>query len=127
MAKNVLVGMDVDVGARILQALDDAGLRVTVALWAVLPEYEEWRLVLSSRKFDSMKLGDAYGLLHDALDASGISLQETPAVVILRATDPFIKDLRKTYGKDKVMEGMRLGPQAIGNRFIDDAYAYRIS
>jgi len=44
----------------------------------------------------------------------------------LRTSDPFIKALRKIFGKAKSVEGMRLGGQTRGNRFLDDAYVYRI-
>ena len=95
MDNAALVSMDLERGSRILQILDDAGLQVKVAMWAVLGEYEDWRLVLSSRKFDNGSLRDAYGLLHQALDASGFPLELTPTVVILQTSDPFIKELRK--------------------------------
>jgi hypothetical protein len=127
MGKTGLVGLDVGTGSRILQILDDAGLQVKAALWAFLDEYDEWRLVLSSRKFDEVDLGEAYGLLHKALDAAGFPYEQTPTVVILRISDPFIKALRKIFGKAKSVEGVRLGGQTIGNRFLDDAYVYRIS
>ena len=127
MDKTALVGFEVEKGSRILQLLDEAGLQVKVALWAFLGEYEEWRLVLSSSKFDNGSLRDAYGLLHKALDAAGFPLEQTPTVVILRTSDPFIKTLRKIFGKAKSVEGMRLGGQTIGNRFLDDAFVYRIS
>jgi hypothetical protein len=127
VAKTVLVSPDIDKGAKILQILDDAGLKVTVALWAFLPEYEDWRLILSSRKFDAAGLKEAYGLLHDTLDAAGFSLEETPIVGIFRSTDPFIRSLRKIFGKTKSVDGMRLGGQTFGDRFVEDAYAYRIS
>lgn len=127
MDKAALVSVDLEKGSRMLQILDDAGLDVKVALWAVLADYEDWRLVLSSRKFDARDLGKAYGLMHQALDAAGFPIEHTPTVVILRATDPFIKDLRKTFGKTRNVEGMRLHPQNIGNRFVDDGYVYRVS
>jgi hypothetical protein len=127
MDKAALVSVDLEKGSRILQILDDAGLRVNVALWAVLADYGDWRLILSSRKFDVTDLRKAYGLLHDALDAAGFTLEETPPVVILRSNDPFVKAMRKIFGKAKSIEGMRLGGQAFGDRFIDDGYAYRIS
>jgi hypothetical protein len=127
MDKTALVGFEVEKGSRILQLLDEAALQVKVALWAFLGEYEEWRLVLSSSKFDGGSLRDAYGLLHKALDGAGFPLEQTPTVVILRTSDPFIKALRKIFGKAKGVEGMRLGSQTIGNRYLDDAYAYRIS
>ncbi|HTC34068.1 MAG TPA: hypothetical protein VK724_11895 [Bryobacteraceae bacterium] len=127
MDKTALVGFDVEKGSRILQILEDAGLQVKVALWAFLAEYDEWRLVLSSRSFDALDLREAYDRLHQALDAAGLSLQETPTVVILRMNDPFVKALRKIFAKTKSVEGMRLGGQIFGDRFVEDAYAYRIS
>ena len=98
-----------------------------MALWAFLGEYDEWRLVLSSRKFNDGSLQDAYGLLHEALDAAGFPLELTPTVVIFRTTDPFVKDLRKIFRKAKSVEGIRLGGQTIGKRYLDDAFVYRIS
>lgn len=50
-----------------------------------------------------------------------------PVVMILPMTDPFIKGLRRIFGKTKNVEGMRRGGQMIGDRFIEDAFVYRIS
>jgi hypothetical protein len=47
--------------------------------------------------------------------------------MIFAMTDPFIKGLRRLFGKAKSAEGMRLGGQMIGDRFIEDGYVYRIS
>ena len=46
--------------------------------------------------------------------------------MILTMNDPFIRDLRRQFGKAKNVEGMRLR-QTIGDWFIEDAYVYRIS
>ncbi len=127
MAKTVLVGPDIEKGAKILQILDDAGLNVSVALWAFLPEYESWRFILSSRKLDAAGLRGAYGLFHDTLDAAGFLLEDTPTVGIFPRTDPFIRSLRKLFGKAKGVDGMRLGGQKFGDHFVEDGYAYRIS
>ncbi len=127
MDKTALVGIDVEMGRRILQSLDEAGLDIRVALWTYLAEYEDWRFTVSSRKFDELDIRKAFGLMHEALDVAGISLEETPTLLILRMSDPFIKTLRKIFGKTKSVEGMRLGLQSIGNRFLEDAYVYRIS
>jgi hypothetical protein len=123
--KTLLVGPDIDKGSKILEILDAAGLRVSVALWAFLADYEAWRIVLSSRKFDSAGPIGGYGLLHDALDAGGLSLEETPPVGIFRNTDPFIRALRKDYGNAPI--GMRVRAQLLGDRFVEDAYIYRVS
>ena len=126
MDQATLVNLDIKRGSELLDALDRAKLKVTVALWVYLPEYEDWRLVVSARRFDSLDPRDAYRLLHDSLAAVGFTPEKTPTEMILPMTDPFIRDLRQ-LGKTKSVEGMRLGGQMIGDRFIQDAYVYRIS
>ena len=66
-----LVSVDIDSGLKLLDILDKANLKVGVALWACLAEYEDWRLILSGKEFDSHRQMDAYGLLHKALDNAG--------------------------------------------------------
>lgn len=44
----------------------------------------------------------------------------------LQVTDPFIKELRRMFSKAKNVEGMRLGLQLIGGRFVEDAYVCQI-
>jgi len=127
MDKTALVSVDLERGSEMLQALDQAKIKVNVALWAHLAEYEDWRFVVSGRKFDSLRLTEAYGLLNGALTTFGIPIERTPPVLILPMSDPFIRALRRLFGKTKSVEGMRLGGQLLGDRFIEDGYAYRIS
>jgi hypothetical protein len=127
MDKAALVNIDIQRGADILDALDGANVKVSVALWAHLAEYEDWRLVFAARRFDAMDLGDAYGLLHDRLADAGVTVEKTPPLMILPMSDPFIKDLRRLFGKARSVEGKRLGGQMFGDRFVEDAYVYRIS
>ena len=35
--------------------------------------------------------------------------------------------LRRTFGKAKTVEGMRLGGHMVGKRWVEDAYVYRVS
>jgi len=127
MGKAALVNIDVEKGSEILKVLDDANVKVRVALWLYSPDYEDWRLLLSSKDFDRTDLVEAYGLVNSALDAAGIALEQTPPILILSMSSPFIRTLRKIFGKAKSVEGMRLGGQMIGDRFVDDAYVYRVS
>jgi hypothetical protein len=46
--------------------------------------------------------------------------------MILEMKDPFIRALRRIFGKAKSVEGMRLGLQTIGDRFVEDGIVYRI-
>jgi hypothetical protein len=122
-----MVSIDIDVGAELVEKLEQAKVKVSVAIWAHLSEYGDWRLILASRQFDSVDLRDAYGLLHDALDAAGVGPERAPLVMILPMNDPFIRDLRRRFSRAKTVDGMRLGGQLFGDRFIEDAYVYRIS
>ena len=127
MDKAAMVGLDIDRAAELLGALEHAKLKVGMALWAYLSEYEDWRLVISARGLDSLDLRDAYRLLHDSLATAGFTPRNTPSVMILPMADPFIRELRRLFGRTKSVEGMRLGGQMIGDRFVQDAYVYRIS
>ena len=44
----------------------------------------------------------------------------------MKMSDPFVRALRRVFAKTKSVEGMRLGGQQIGDRFVDDALVYRI-
>ena len=127
MDKTVLVSLDLETGAKIIEALDNAGLKVNVALWATLSEYGDSRLILASRHFDDASPIKSYGKVLDTLREEGISTYQAPPLLVLRMNDPFIKELRKIFGKTKSVVGTRLGGQSFGDRFIEDAYVYRIS
>ena len=127
MDKTALVSVDIDRGAELLDILDRAKLRVSVVLWVYLSEYEDWRLVISGREFDVLDLRDAYRLLHNTLAAGGFTPEKTPPIMIVPMADPFIKELRRIFGRARSVEGMRLGGQMIGDRFLEDAYVYRVS
>ena len=126
MDKAPLVTTDTMKGTGWLKALDHSKLDISVALWLYLPEYEDWRFALSSPMLDTVPISKAYGLVHDALDRAGFPLEQTPPLLILPMKDPLIKQLRRIFGKAKSVEGMRLGGQMIGDRFVEDALVYRI-
>lgn len=127
MGQALLVNIDLDAGAEILRIVDKAGVNVSVALWVNLDEYSDWRLLMSSRQFDVAGPHKASGLVFDALNAAGFPVEKTPTILILPMADPSVRALRRIFGKAKTVEGMRLGGQQIGNRWVEDAYVYRIS
>jgi hypothetical protein len=127
MDKAALVGIDIDRGAEVLTALDKAGLKIRVAMWLYADEYEDWRLVLSGPDLDNVGLRDAYGRVHEALDAAGIPRENVPTLFLLPMTDPFIKGLRRSYAKANHLEGKRIGPRTVGDRWVEGSYLYRIT
>lgn len=127
MDKTALLSVDLERGSEVLDILDRAGLKVSVATWAHLSEYGDWRLILAGRQLDALGTRDAYGAIHEALAAAGLGAYQTPNILILSMSDKTVRDLRRAFGKAKSVEGMRLGGQLFGDRFFEDGYAYRIS
>jgi hypothetical protein len=124
--KTALVMPDFKTGLDLVSALDASALPISVALWLYSPDHEDWRFVLASRRLDAAEPSERYGLVHDALTAAGISLERTPTLMILKMADPFIRALRQIFPKTQSVEGMRLGGQVIGDRFVEAALVYRI-
>jgi len=127
MDKTAIVSIDIDRGSELLRILDRAKIHVAVALWMFSSEYEDWRLVVAGRQFDTIDLREAYRLINDSLAKAGFTPGRTPPIMILPMADAFIKSLRRIFGKAKSVEGLRLGGQMIGDRFVQDAYVYRVS
>jgi len=125
MDQTTLVGPDVSAGSEAIAALDSAGVRDITALLVLLPEYGDWRLVLSSPSLDQNHLLKAQERVSEIL--GGRFVYRLPPKMVFRTKDPFIRDLHRMYGKAKDVAGMRLGPQTIGGRFIEGAYIYRIA
>jgi len=124
MDQATLVNFDVDAGARVLGALDEAQIKVVVALLMVSSDYDDWRLVLSSPSLDQTHMLKAYEKVAEILQTQFSQL--LPPILILPTKDPFVKELRRLFGKASNVNGMRLGGQTIGNRFVANAYVYRI-
>ncbi len=71
----VLVAADLTIGEEHVRALDKSTLSISVAMWLYAYEFEDWRFVLSSRHLDAARGAQAYGLVHDAFTASGITAE----------------------------------------------------
>lgn len=125
MDKAALVSLDIEAGSRVVSVLENAGLPIKVALWMATPEYEEGRLVLASPRLDQTAPLHAYEQVAETLQ--GEFSYSPPAILILRMKDPFIQQLRQLFGKTRSVDGMRLGGQMIGNRFISEGYVYKIT
>lgn len=127
MVKTPLVSLDIDDCKAVLTALDQAKLGICVAVWAYLDYYEDWRFVLAGKHLDAVHILNGYGTINDAIRAAGITEAHKPPLLLLPLTDPLIKALRRSNGKSKQFEPRRIGGHMIGNRFVDDGYAFRIS
>ena len=126
MGTPALVSFDIENGEKVVEALDKAGMTPNVALWAKLPDYEDWRLVIASDRLDQSSPFAAYSEINAAIDKAGIPIHRQPTIFMRPMNDPMIQDLRSTFASTSDTHGMRLGRQMFGDKYFEDAVVYRI-
>ncbi len=126
MGTPALVSFDIENGDSVIQAMDDDGKTPNVALWAKLPDYEDWRLVIASDRLDQVSPLAAYTEINDALRKAKIPSHREPTILMKPMDDPMIRDLREAFATAADTRGMRLGGQKFGDKYLEDAVVYRI-
>ena len=126
MDTSTLVSYDIENGKEVIEALDRDGKTPNVALWAKLPDYENWRLVIASDRLDQSSSLSGYEEINAAMKKAGISYSKRPTIYWRPMDKPFIKALRRTFASTKDTYGMRLGGQMFGDQYLEDAFVYRI-
>ena len=126
MDTTALVSFDIETGKRVIDAMEKAGIAPEVALWAVLPQYEDWRLLVASSRLSEIPRTGGYAQINDAMREANISFWSAPLVFLRNMRDPFIVELRQQYASADDTYGIRLGGQKFGDQYIEDAFVYRI-
>lgn len=149
MATAALVDKDLDIGREIIKAL--AGhIPVTVAFWAYVPESSEWQLFIATPLVDSKGPKGAYQEVFDVLHDAKMDPYLPWRKLFLRSPkDPVLNNLDKQRGlrgsiEITVSENIPTGSQsgyyvtyvpysdeifrtfneAVGDRFVEEAYVY---
>jgi len=128
MATETLVNFDIENGKEVIDALDRVGKGPDVALWAKFPDYESLRLVIASPGLDQKSEFSGYTQIIDAMDKAGIPVHRQPSFFMRPMDDPMIQALRSSsiYASEAGTYGMRLGGQVFGDKYLEDAFVYRI-
>ena len=126
MGTATLVSYDIENGQQVIDALDQAGRAPNVALWAKLPDYENWRLILASDRLDQSSPVSGYSEINQAIDKAGIPIHRQPTIFLRPMDNPFIQELRRLFAATADTRGMRLGGQRFGDKYLEDAFVYRI-
>ena len=121
-----LVSYDIENGKEVIDALDKDGKTPNVALWAKLPDYDDWRLVIASDRLDQSSALSGYEEINAAMKKAGISYRKRPAIYWRPMNKPFIEALRRSFASAKDTYRMRLGGQRFGDQYLEDAFVYRI-
>jgi hypothetical protein len=95
-------------------------------MWAVLPEYEDWRFVIASRFLNLASPYGGYSELNSAVRNAGIPWNSKPHILIRGINEPFVRGLQQTYSRFSDTYGMRLGGQKFGDQYMEDAFVYGI-
>jgi hypothetical protein len=126
MGTPTLVSFDIENGEKVVDALDKAGKAPNVAIWAKLPDYEDWRLVIASDRLDQSSEFTGYSEINEAIRMAGIPSHRKPTIYLRRMDNPMIQALRSAYASMSDNYGMRLGSQMFGDKYLEDAVVYRI-
>jgi hypothetical protein len=126
MAPTTLVSFDIENGEKVIDALDKAGKPPKVALWAKLPDYSNWRLILASDQLDQESAFNGYSEVNEILDKAGIPTHRQPSLLLRPMKSPLVEALRKVFAKTAEAYGLRLGGQTFGDKYLEDAFVYRI-
>jgi hypothetical protein len=121
-----LVTFDIENGEKVVDALDKADKAPNVAIWAKLPDYEDWRLVIASDRLDQSSEFTGYSEINEAIRMAGIPFHRKPTIYLRRMDNPMIQALRSAYASMSDNYGMRLGSQMFGDKYLEDAVVYRI-
>jgi len=151
MATAVLVNRDFEIGRKVLATLAQANIPVTVAFWAFVPQINEWQFFIATPLVDSKGHRATYNQVLRTLHDAGLDPQLPWRRIFLRSPkDPVLKSLEKetetpsgsidilevgslpkgTPSKYYVTyasypsEKLRTINEAVGDRFIEDAYLY---
>jgi hypothetical protein len=125
----LVIGIDIEGGKRLLKALDESGINVPGAFWLYFPEAEEWRLVFVMPKVKKEGSLKAYRLIDNELrKLDSISDMLSLHVTVRDPSDDLIKAMRKAIKTEPdAIEDIFWDKRPVNGVYIDGAYIYRMS
>jgi len=125
MATTALVDRDLDVGRRIIGVLARAGIPVTIAFWAHVPQIDEWQFFIATPLVDSKGPRSAYEqVLKSLRNDEGIEAELPWRRIFLRSPkDPTLRMLEK---QSRIVQHDQFSVvnAPIAGNFIEDVYVY---
>lgn len=130
MAKTSLVEPDIDGGAKLVEALDEAGLRVEAAFWFLIPELSAWRLFIASPIVASQGRRAAYESVQNVLGRLTSAGIEAPTLDEISAVSPdneIVRLLSSAVSTGPGISTIRFTSNTVNGVFIEDAVIYRLT
>lgn len=126
MGSRILVGSEIDEGARLLQALDQAGVPVEVAFWLLTEEGSEWDLVLATSLYDSSGSREAISQILDIQRKTRDVEYLAGNLTVVGMKDRRVRALRERLPGGIPRPGYHLGKVYARDVDIADSYVYRV-
>ena len=119
----------IDEGARVVEKLDEEGIKVTAALWILFPDREAWKLALALSAVTKEGPRRGYQLVQNALvelrpEVRDISLED---ITILRPDAPLLRLLRVGLRTGPAVSRVWFKGNAINGELFPDALVYRVT
>ena len=115
-------------GLTLTKALDEAGLRVSSALWFYFEEPNQWRYVFVSSAVGSIGPLKVYKQVLGVIRALNGTLRTLGAsnIVAVPSRRSLAELLNKPFGIFSESGAVRMPPDVEG-QFVEDAYIYRLT
>jgi hypothetical protein len=127
MVTRPLVESEIEQGARLLRALDEAGIPIDVSYWFLSPEWGDWWLVLATPLVDGSESRTSRFRIIDVLRSLDDVDYLMDKVGMVGMDHRWVRALRKTLGSNLQKPGYRLGPFYAEDMEVLDSYVYRLS
>lgn len=128
MDGTALVGVDIEGGERLTNALVQEGLEVFAAFWFYFSDSDEWQFMVALPSVNEKGPKQAYALVQSVLDKldppPAISLRD---VAVADPEDSLIRALRRTLGTGTgKTRSVWFTQNVVFNILVEAAYIYRM-
>lgn len=119
----------IDEGEVLVRALDRRHVSVTDALWYLVPDLDEWKLLIATPLTLSRGPKKAYQAVQSSIKRNKDKIQHLKLgdVGIARPDAPLLGLLRKAVQTGPGISGIRFRNNVINGQLIPDAYIYRLT
>src|SRR5258706_3340299 len=129
LVKESLSEQMISAGSDLIRRLDEAGLKVSGALWFYDMDSNDWRLIIVSPDVRVKGVKTVYEEVQSVVratpdDQSIISLKD---ISVVDSDDPLISLLKVAIKTDNGISRIRFSRNMINGTLIEDSYIYRLT
>jgi len=129
LVKESLSEQMITAGSDLIRRLDEAGLKVSGALWFYETDSNDWRLIIVSPDVRAKGVKTVYEEVQAVVRATPddqpiISLKD---ISVVDSDDPLISLLKIAIKTDNGISRIRFSRNMINGTLIEDSYIYRLT